>query len=105
MGSKANRSLWTENLNLSLLYLRETIPSELGLCTQLQTLLLAGVPFGFGLTGTLPTELGNLSELQSLTVNWNVGITGTIPSEFVKLAKLETFDFSKTKIIGTNPLA
>ena len=68
--------------------------------------MLAGSAFDFsGLTGTLPTELANLSELRSLAVNGNLGITGTIPSEYEKLTKLETYDFSATKIVGPNPLA
>jgi Leucine-rich repeat (LRR) protein len=100
MGSKANRSLWTENLNLSLLQILSTIPSELGLCTQLETLLLEDS----GLTGSLPTELANLSELRSLIISRNLALHDTIPSEYEKLTKLETFDFSMTQITGINPV-
>ena len=48
-----------------------TIPVELGALTNLQRLYL----WGNGLSGTIPAELGNLTSLQELYLNQN-GLSG-----------------------------
>lgn len=90
----ANAILETGYLDLAFLPSEGSIPSELGLCTQLQFLNLAG---SF-LTGTLPSELGNLSELRTLILYGNQEMSGTVPPEYAKLSKLETFNIDSTKI-------
>ena len=51
------------------------------------------------LTGTLPTELGHLTSLESLSIYGNVNLTGNIPSTMVNLTSLRTlisiFGFDK----------
>ncbi|SNR28624.1 Por secretion system C-terminal sorting domain-containing protein [Maribacter sedimenticola] len=63
-----------------------------------------------GLVGTLPDELGNLSELQSLELhrNFYIGyipniLNGSIPSTFQNLKKLEILNLFATGISGTIP--
>ena len=94
MRSHANPSVETEHLDLSFLTLKGPIPSELGMCTQLQVLKLGGSL----LTGTLPSELAYLSELLTLDVSGNQDMIGTVPSEYAKLSKLETLELGSTKI-------
>ena len=61
-----------------------TIPSEIGLLTQLKMLGLSGNRF----TGMLPSELGLLTQLETLVFRDN-SITGTIPNELFQLTQLE----------------
>ena len=56
--------------------LKGELPTELGSLTNLQSLSL----WGNELTGTIPSELGDLSNLQSLWLRDNQ-LTGAIPSE------------------------
>lgn len=49
----------TELLDLGDTDIGGTLPSEIGTMTNLRSLLIEGL----GLTGTIPTELGNLSAL------------------------------------------
>lgn len=76
-----------------------TIPSELGRCTKLRWLKL---PVNH-ISGTLATELGNLSMLEEFIIGANRGIHGTIPSEFGKLTMLERFYLTQTAISGSIP--
>ena len=76
-----------------------TIPSELGRCTKLRWLKL---PFN-QISGTLATELGNLSMLEEFLIEVNREIHGTIPSEFGKLTKLNRFFLTHTAISGSIP--
>lgn len=76
-----------------------TLPSELGMCTLLEELLLARNT----ITGTLPTELGNLSLLRYLDMAENENIVGSIPTEFAGMKGLENFRIAFTKITGPVP--
>ena len=54
------------------------------------------------LLGTLPKELGNLSELVTLYF-WGPGLTGQIPAELGKLTNLEELILGSTNLSGTIP--
>ena len=59
------------------------IPSDLGNLANLEILYL----YDNGLTGVIPPELGKLANLWSLSL-WGNGLTGVIPPELGKLANL-----------------
>ena len=65
-----------------------TIPTDLGDLTSLTELDL----YSNQLTGQIPTELGNLSNLTGLDLSGNQ-LTGTIPSSFTSLTGLTRFYF------------
>ena len=77
-------------LDLSHNGLTGQIPSELGNLAALQELHLHG---NHGLTGQIPSELGNLAALQELWLSSN-GLTGPIPPELGNLAGLKRLDLS-----------
>ncbi len=85
-------------LNLGSNQLNGAIPSELGNLTNLQSLSL-GVN---QLNGNIPTELGNLINLQSLNLNFNA-LSGNIPSEFGNLTKLRSLSMFNNQLSGNIP--
>ena len=68
------------------------IPSELGDLARFEVLDLSGN----ALTGSVPSELGNLSSLKSLILHGNVGMSGPLPPSFVRLTDLEALDLTGT---------
>ncbi|KAL4272413.1 hypothetical protein GQ457_13G028870 [Hibiscus cannabinus] len=54
------------------------------------------------LTGKIPPELGNLSEIHSLNLSHN-NLIGVIPSSFSKLKQLESLDLSYNDLSGEIP--
>ncbi|MBA0679364.1 hypothetical protein Goari_011136, partial [Gossypium aridum] len=54
------------------------------------------------LTGEIPTEIENLSEIRSLNLSHN-NLTGHIPSTFSKLKQIESLDLSHNNLIGRIP--
>ncbi|KAL4273524.1 hypothetical protein GQ457_13G030190 [Hibiscus cannabinus] len=54
------------------------------------------------LTGQIPFELGNLSEIHSLNLSHNK-LIGVIPSSFSKLKQLESLDLSYNNLTGKIP--
>ncbi|KAB2039750.1 hypothetical protein ES319_D02G032000v1, partial [Gossypium barbadense] len=54
------------------------------------------------LTGHIPPELGNLSEIHSLNLSHNK-LTGVIPSSFSKLQHIESLDLSYNNLSGEIP--
>ncbi|KAK8987911.1 hypothetical protein V6N11_065516 [Hibiscus sabdariffa] len=54
------------------------------------------------LTGHIPPELGNLSEIYSLNLSHNY-LVGVIPSSFSKLKKMESLDLSHNDLSGEIP--
>ncbi|XVE80987.1 hypothetical protein DITRI_Ditri15bG0026100 [Diplodiscus trichospermus] len=54
------------------------------------------------LTGTIPPELGNLSEIQALNLSLN-NLTGPIPSIFSILKQIESLDLSYNNLNGSIP--
>ncbi|CAB9531020.1 Leucine Rich Repeat [Seminavis robusta] len=80
-------------------YNNNDIPTEIGLLTRLQELILTGSR----LVGTLPSEIGNLGQLQySLQVSQN-GLSGTLPLEFSRLSLLENFFADNNHVSGHLP--
>ncbi|KAI2502056.1 hypothetical protein MHU86_12375 [Fragilaria crotonensis] len=75
-----------------------TIPSELGLLTQLTHLSL----FSKGLTGTIPQSLALLTQLSFLSF-YNNALTGTIPSTFSSLTLLTGMGFDMNQMTGSIP--
>ena len=99
-----------------------TIPSEIGLLTQLQLIdfleeeLVGSIPSTMGnlihltalylyvndLTGTIPPSLGNLVQLTGLYLAKNQ-LTGGIPSTFGNLVKLNYLYLYDNRLTGTLP--
>ena len=68
------------------------IPAELGNLTDLQSLRLVGNQ----LSGRIPEELGTLSNLRGLELGTNQ-LTGQIPAELASLNNLERTDTARTE--------
>ncbi|CAB9497540.1 Receptor-like kinase [Seminavis robusta] len=75
-----------------------SLPSEIGQLSNLEALFLGGV----GVTGTLPSEILTLSNLGWLILAFN-SVVGTIPTEAGLLKKMEMLIFSKNPMSGTIP--
>ena len=82
---------------LALGVLTGSIPTELGNLSHLQRLSFSG-----GLTGGIPSTLGNLSQLQSLYLGYNE-LTGSIPTELGNLSQLQGLDLSHNELTGSIP--
>ena len=85
-------------LDLSFNYLSGNLPTDLGNLTNLQELRLRNN----GLTGAIPSELGSLSQLQQLHLQWNA-LTNSIPVELSQLASLELLYLYKNSLTGGIP--
>ena len=75
-----------------------TIPSELGNLSNLQGLSL----WGNRLTGGIPKELGNLANLQGLSL-WGNQLTGEIPPELGRLSNLTYLSLPGNQLTGEIP--
>ena len=75
-----------------------TIPSELGNLSNLQGLSL----WGNRLTGGIPKELGSLANLRALSLSGNQ-LTGGIPEELGSLANLQGLDLLGNQLTGVIP--
>ena len=75
-----------------------TIPSELGSLSQLQTLSLSQNQ----LTEEIPLELGRLTHLQSLSL-WSNQLAGVIPPELSNLSNLTLLKLSQNQLTGCIP--
>ena len=86
-------------LVLSSNYLTGTIPSTLGNLTQLTRLDL----YDNQLNGTIPSTLGKLTQLKFLSLNGNQ-LDGTIPSSLGQLTQLNfLYLHNNTQLSGTIP--
>ena len=75
-----------------------SIPSEVGNLGNLESLHLHET----GISGSIPSELGDLSNLTRLRLN-DTDISGSIPSELGDLDKVTYLDLSDTDISGSIP--
>ena len=80
--------------------LKGTIPPELGSLTELESLWL----YGNELSGTIPPELGRLANLEALDLSDNE-LTGPIPSELGNLAGLKHLALYTNELSGRIPSA
>ncbi len=85
------------NLGFNSNNLNGTLPSEIGNLTALQILSLQG---DSGLTGTLPGEIGNMVSLTNLSLNYNQ-LLGNIPSSIYLLPNLTHISFFGNNLVGT----
>jgi Leucine rich repeat len=87
-------------LNLGYNFLTGTIPTQIGLWTRLELLVLT---LNGSMNGTLPTELGRLSRLGRLSLAENQ-FSGTLPFAYIlPLPNLEWFTVSNNNLMGTIP--
>ena len=100
--------LWDECYSItnttSLLRINEgltgEIPSEIGQLTNLATLKLLYNE----LTGSIPPEIGNLTSLVKLDLRYN-NLSGSIPTEVWSLTSLKELRIQKNQLSGTIPSA
>ena len=100
--------LWDECYSIpnttSLLRINEgltgEIPSEIGQLTNLVTLKLQYNE----LTGSIPTEIGNLTSLVKIDLRYN-NLSGSIPTEIGSLTSLNELRIQKNQLSGTIPSA
>ena len=85
-------------INLSNNQLTGTIPSEIGDLKYLKTLSL----WTNELTGSIPTEIGKLKDLTSLNLAVNK-LTGNIPSGIEKLSNLTSLQLYRNDFTGNIP--
>ncbi|KAM3320821.1 hypothetical protein P3S67_008023 [Capsicum chacoense] len=94
-------------LYLQMNSLNSTIPSDLGLCTNLTFLSLeknalqGPLPISF-FNGSISYQIGNLQNLQVLDASYNY-FSGTIPSTITNLTSLKMLSLSHNYISGTIP--
>ena len=88
------------HLSLYAMELNGSIPAELGQLTNLQQLFL--FRNGNGLSGSIPAELGQLTNLKDLRLAEN-GLSGSIPAELGTLTNLENLRLSGNELSGSIP--
>ena len=92
--STSLRHIWIEN-EKEKGNLTGSIPSEIGLLTNLEKLYLGNNQ----LEGTIPTEIKNLKSLEAFSVFDN-NISGPFPNEFMNRNKLQRLFLEKNKLTG-----
>jgi Leucine-rich repeat (LRR) protein len=73
-----------------------SLPSQIGQLTSLQVLSV----FGNGLTGSMPSQIGQLTNLQELNVAWNA-VNGSLPSEIGRLISLKILNANGNDLMGS----
>ncbi len=97
-GVQAQSNKGVESLVLLNKNLKGTLPTALGSLPDLTTLTLSSNQ----LTGGIPKELGGLSNLRSLTIERNQ-LSGSIPKELGTLTNLRNIFLSFNKLSGSIP--
>ncbi|MGK2858855.1 MAG: leucine-rich repeat domain-containing protein [Thermoanaerobaculia bacterium] len=85
-------------LNLGFNNLVGTLPSQLGQLPNLEVLYLSGNELG----GSIPPELGNLPKLRILDLGEN-DLTGSIPTQLGQLTSLEQLQLHDNALTGAIP--
>ena len=79
------------------------IPIEIGLLTQLTSLVMAGTKAEQStIGGSLPSELGLLTQLTLLSIRFN-DLTGSLPSEFGLMSNLTAVKLRGNRLSGSLP--
>lgn len=78
-----------------------TIPTVLGLLTDLERINLQGGPKRF-ISGTIPVQLGRLSNMKEITLKQNE-LEGNIPSQIGRWNQLMMLDLSNNNLDGRFP--
>lgn len=98
---RAHNGIVTANSRVSELWLygdlNGTIPGELGNLSNLR-----GLHISADMTGEIPAELVNLSNLTVLNISYN-DLTGEIPAELGNLANLKNLELSGNELTGEIP--
>ena len=91
--NQTTKQIWFEKKGL-----KGSVPPELALLTQLETIDLASNDLS-----AIPSQLGLLSNLQALTLKGNPLLTGEIFTEVGLLSKLELLNLVATGLSGSLP--
>ncbi|OAO91149.1 hypothetical protein AXX17_AT5G48600 [Arabidopsis thaliana] len=76
------------------------LPSNIGDLKKLKNLILVGC----GLSGQIPDSIGSLEQIINLSLNLNK-FSGTIPASIGRLSKLDWFDIADNQIEGELPIS
>jgi Leucine-rich repeat (LRR) protein len=79
-----------------------TIPTSIGLLTQLTSLVIVGSGENLKVKGTIPPTIGNLLRLKRLDMSGNK-LSGTIPTSIERLTQLEYLSVSSNDLSGKIP--
>lgn len=90
-----NESGEIESLNLGINQVHGTIPSTIGLLSNIKRLDMSEN----SIQGTLPTQIGDLSELEFLNLGGN-NLSGTLASELGSLKELIYLDIEQNNFVG-----
>ncbi|KAH8971048.1 hypothetical protein BDL97_02G122500 [Sphagnum fallax] len=74
-----------------------------GSCTHYMPAVIGLELIGLGLQGHLSGAIGNLTNLQILTITGNPGLTGNLPSEIGSLSNLTVLDLHDNNFTGVIP--
>jgi hypothetical protein len=104
LGSSIPRSigLYTalKALNLEVAGVTGTLPMEVGLLSNLELIHLEGNP---ELSGTLPAQWAKLDKLRRLVLNNNPGLKGTLPSQWNGMSALTRLELNDGDFSGSLP--